>query len=83
MFGVGPDAIDQVARHAGGETGAAHQHVTLRACCARNTAAWPAELPPPTSATSLPAHMLASSADAQYQMPRPSNSVSRGTAGRR
>ena len=31
---------------------------TLAACCDRNTAAWPAELPPPTSATSCCAHML-------------------------
>ena len=29
---------------------------TLAACCARNTAAWPAELPPPTSTTSSAAH---------------------------
>ena len=56
---------------------------TLAACCDRNTAAWPAELPPPTSATSVPAHILASSAEAQYQTPRPSNSASRGTSGRR
>ena len=54
----------------------------LDACCARKTAAWPAEFPPPTSATSLSAHIFASSAEAQYQMPRPSNSAMRGTSGR-
>src|SRR5437762_2669895 len=55
---------------------------TFDACCARNTAACPAELPPPTSATSAFAHIFASSADAQYQTPRPSNSFRRGTSGR-
>ena len=32
---------------------------------ARNTVAWPAEFPPPTSATSSPSHNLASMGDAQ------------------
>ena len=45
---------------------------TLRAWPDRNTAAWPAELPPPTSTTSWPAHSLASIGEAQYQTPRPS-----------
>ena len=31
---------------------------TLRTCPARKTAAWPAELPPPTTTTSDPRHML-------------------------
>ena len=45
------------------------------ACCARNTAACPAELPPPTSTTSaLRAQPWPRSRDAQYQTPRPSNS---------
>ena len=33
---------------------------TCRADCARNTAAWPAELPPPTTITSSPSHSCAS-----------------------
>ena len=48
------DALDQVARHALGEPGAAHQHVHARGDADRNTAACPAELPPPTIATSSP-----------------------------
>src|SRR2546430_2284290 len=53
------------------------------ACRARKTAACPAELPPPTSTTSAPAHIFASIAEAQYHTPRPSNSLNRGTSGRR
>ena len=37
----------------------------------RKIAAWPAELPPPTSAISSLRHILASIGDAQYQIPRP------------
>src|SRR5438067_868229 len=37
---------------------------TLRAWPDRNTAAWPAELPPPTSTTSWPTHSLASIGEA-------------------
>ncbi len=48
--------------------------VTFAACADRNTAAWPAELPPPTSTTSCCAQIFASIAEAQYQTPRPSNS---------
>src|ERR1700674_4100942 len=51
---------------------------TLAACCPRYTAACPAELPPPTRVTSSPAHVFASSGDAQYHTPRPSNSAMRG-----
>jgi CheY-like chemotaxis protein len=39
--------------------------------------------PPPTSATSARSHIFASSADAQYDRPCPSNSLNRATAGRR
>ena len=49
----------------------------------KNTAAWPAELPPPTRMTSSSRHMRASIGEAQYQRPRPSNSSSLGIAGRR
>ena len=45
---------------------------TLAAWAERNTAPWPAELPPPTRTTSSPAHRRASICDAQYQTPRPS-----------
>ena len=38
---------------------------TLATWLDRYTAAWPAELPPPTNATSCPAHSLPSSGDAQ------------------
>ncbi len=38
---------------------------TLAALVARNTAAWPAELPPPTSATSWPAQSAPSTGEAQ------------------
>ena len=48
---------------------------TLRAWPDRNTAACPAELPPPTSTTSCSAQSRASIGDAQYQTPRPSKSV--------
>ena len=44
---------------------------TFAAVCARNTAACPAEFPPPTSATSARSHIFASSADAQYDKPVP------------
>ena len=56
---------------------------TLAACAERNTAACPAELPPPTSTISQPVHILASRPEAQYQTPRPSNSSMRPSAGRR
>src|SRR5262249_38793705 len=48
---------------------------TFEACADRYTAAWPAELPPPTSATSSPAQILASTGEAQYQTPRPSSAI--------
>jgi hypothetical protein len=41
----------------------------LAAKLERKTAAWPAELPPPTSAISSRRHIRASMGDAQYQMP--------------
>ena len=56
---------------------------TFSTCADRNTAACPAELPPPTSTTSQPAHILASRPEAQYQTPRPSNSSMRPSDGRR
>ena len=49
----------------------------------RNTAPWPAELPPPTRMTSSPAHSRASIGDAQYQTPRPSKRAMSAIAGRR
>jgi len=69
------DAFDQVARHAGAEAPPRMIMVTLRAWPDRNTAACPAELPPPTRATSCSAQSRASVGDAQYQTPRPSNFV--------
>src|SRR6266446_2064526 len=55
--------------------------VTLAANPERKTAAWPAEFPPPTSATCSCRHVRASIGEAQYQTPRPSNSCRRGTIG--
>src|SRR5262249_28500104 len=49
----------------------------------RNTAACPAELPPPTSTTSWSAHMRASIGEAQYQTPRPSIALRLAQSGRR
>ena len=46
--------------------------VTLAAWPDKKTAAWPAELPPPTSMTSSPRHSRASIGEARYQTPRPS-----------
>jgi hypothetical protein len=43
--------------------------VTLAAWADRKTAAWPAELPPPTRKTSSPLHSRASIGDAQYHTP--------------
>jgi hypothetical protein len=56
---------------------------TLAAWADRKTAAWPAELPPPTSTTSCPAHIRASMGEAQYQTPCPSIARRRGRSGRR
>src|SRR5438874_834038 len=39
----------------------------MLAVSARNTAAWPAELPPPTTATSSPAHSCDSIREARYE----------------
>ena len=46
----------------------------------RNTAACPAELPPPTSATCSPRQSRASMGEAQYHTPRPSNASRLGIA---
>src|SRR5580765_1532240 len=48
---------------------------TFEACADKYTAACPAELPPPTRTTSSPAHIFASTGDAQYQTPRPSSAI--------
>ncbi len=48
---------------------------TLEALPDRNTAAWPAELPPPTSTISLSAQRFASMGEAQYQTPLPSRAA--------
>src|SRR5215467_3278521 len=45
--------------------------VTFRAWPDRNTSAWPAELPAPTSMTSCSAQSRASTGEAQYHTPRP------------
>ena len=55
---------------------------TRDAWAARNTAACAAELPAPTSTTSIPAHILASVAEAPYRTPRPSNCAIPGVSGR-
>ena len=52
--------------------------VTEPAWSARNSAAWPAEFPPPTTATASPAQMRASIAVAAWKM-HSANSSSRGT----
>ncbi len=56
---------------------------TWRALLARNTAAWPAEFPPPIKATSSLRQSRASTGEAQYETPRPSNCARFGISGRR
>src|SRR5258705_3190877 len=55
----------------------------LAAKLRRKTAAWPAELPPPTRTISSFRHRRASMGEAQYQTPRPSKSRRFGTLRRR
>ena len=50
---------------------------------ARNMAACPAELPPPSTTTGFPAQTFASVSVAAYAMPAPSSSLQRSTGGRR
>ena len=59
--GVVLDAANEVARHRVGQP-VRREPACARAwrVCARNTAAWPAELPPPTTMTSSPTHSCAS-----------------------
>ena len=54
------DPVGQVARHVSAQVFVAQIRVHLRACWARNSAACPAELPPPTTATGSPRHRCAS-----------------------
>src|SRR5262249_20276085 len=56
---------------------------TFDACAERNTAACPAEVPPPTTTTSSPAHIFASIGDAQYHTPCPSIAARFAHSGRR
>ncbi len=48
------DATNQIARHVPVQIVAPNDEQNFFACCARNTAAWPAELPPPTTITVQP-----------------------------
>ena len=57
--------------------------LTSALLCERKTAAWPAELPPPTMAISSPLHSWASTWVALYMTPVPSNRASSGSAGLR
>ena len=59
------DPVDQVARHRGLQAVTPDNHGQALTCGARNTTAWPAELPAPTKAISSPVQSLASTGDAQ------------------
>jgi hypothetical protein len=61
----GLDPLDQVAGHGGRQAVLADQHVHLGRKPDRNTAACPAELPPPTRMISSVLHSLASTGEAQ------------------
>ena len=54
------DLVHEIARHRLAEIGAADHEPAWRACSDRNIAAWPAELPPPTTSTGSSAHSCAS-----------------------
>ncbi len=58
MRGIGGDPVDQVAGHAVGQVGRRMTIDTRQPDWLRKMAAWPAELPPPTTTTSQPAHDL-------------------------
>ena len=57
---VALDLVDQVAGHRGREIGPRTPDGRSRLDAARYRAAWPAELPPPTTTTALSAHSCAS-----------------------
>ena len=57
---VARDLVDQVAGHRRARSGLRTISETRREASARKRAAWPAEFPPPTIATALPAHIRAS-----------------------
>ena len=51
MLSIGSDLLDQVVGHRALQAGPADRRVTRAACREKNTAAWPAELAPPTMTT--------------------------------